>query len=58
MGDPQVLVITLVADLAAGALVGMVANVLDHVSEMSNEQLAHILEESFGYFVNGFGSRA
>jgi AcrR family transcriptional regulator len=48
----------IVADLAAGALVGMVANVLDHVSEMSSEQLAHILDESFVHFVNGFGSRA
>lgn len=48
----------MVADLAAGALVGMVANVLDHVSELSSEQLAHILDESFVYFVNGFGSRA
>jgi AcrR family transcriptional regulator len=48
----------MVADLAAGALVGMVANVLDHVSELSSGQLAHILDESFAYFVNGFGSRA
>ena len=42
----------------AGALIGMVANVLDHVSEMSAEQLAHILDESFVHFVNGFGNRA
>ncbi|MGO9961916.1 MAG: TetR family transcriptional regulator [Acidimicrobiales bacterium] len=48
----------MVADLAAGALIGMVANVLDHVSEMSAEQLAHILDESFVHFVNGFGNRA
>ena len=48
----------LVADLAAGALRGMVANVLDHVSELSSGQLAHILDKSFVCFVNGFGNRA
>lgn len=42
------------ARLAAGALIGMVASVVDHASKMSRDELAQALDKCFACFVNGF----
>ncbi|MHB2028569.1 MAG: TetR family transcriptional regulator [Acidimicrobiales bacterium] len=46
-----------VADLGAGALIGMMTTVVDHFADTSSEQLAEILDASFARFVHGFASR-
>jgi len=50
--------VPMVADLAAGALMGMVISVVDRVPEMPAEDLTRSLDQSFTCFVSGFGGYA
>ena len=50
-GDP------IVADLAAGALIGLMTTVIDRFADMESEALAGVLDTVFDRFVHGFGDR-
>ena len=46
-----------VADLAAGALIGMMITVIDRFAESTSDTLADVLDATFDRFVHGFGDR-
>lgn len=45
----------IVADLAAGALIGLMTTVIDRFSDTASDVLAEVLDTAFDRFVRGFG---
>lgn len=46
-----------VADLAAGALIGLMTTVIDRFADTPRDTLADVLDTAFDRFVHGFGDR-